>query len=50
MAKKFSALRAKMSLGAQTRAAARAEAMLVQMQPQDLRKDRKVTQSRSPRP
>lgn len=44
MAKKFSELRAKMSPKAQARAAARAEAMLVQMQLQELRKARKVTQ------
>ena len=44
MAKKFSELRAKMSPEAQARAAARAEAMLVQMQLQELRKARKVTQ------
>ncbi|MBS0509249.1 MAG: XRE family transcriptional regulator [Proteobacteria bacterium] len=44
MAKKFSELRAKMSPEAQARAAARAEAMLVQMQLQELRKARNVTQ------
>ncbi|MCW5237167.1 helix-turn-helix domain-containing protein [Verminephrobacter eiseniae] len=44
MAKKFSELRAKMSPEEQARAAARAEAMLVQMQLQELRKARKVTQ------
>lgn len=44
MAKKFSALRASMSPEAQARAAARAEAMLVEMQLQELRKARKVTQ------
>ena len=44
MAKKFSELRAKMSPEAQARAAARAEAMLVEMQLQELRKARKVTQ------
>lgn len=44
MAKKFSELRAKMSPEAQARAAARAEAMLVEMQLQELRKARQVTQ------
>lgn len=44
MVKKFSELRAKMSPEAQARAAARAEAMLVQMQLQELRKACKVTQ------
>lgn len=44
MAKKFSELRAKMSPQAQSRAAARAEAMLVEMQLQELRKARHVTQ------
>ena len=44
MAKKFSELRAKMSPEAQSRAAARAEAMLVEMQLQQLRKARHVTQ------
>jgi transcriptional regulator with XRE-family HTH domain len=44
MAKKFSALRAKMTPEAQSRAAARAEAMLVEMQLQELRKSRNVTQ------
>lgn len=44
MAKKFSELRAKMSPEAQARAAARAEAMLVEMQLQELRKARNVTQ------
>lgn len=44
MAKKFSELRAKMSPEAQARAAARAEAMLVQMQLQELRKTRNITQ------
>lgn len=44
MAKKFSELRAKMSPEAQSRAAARAEAMLVNMQLQELRKARHVTQ------
>lgn len=44
MAKKFSELRAKMSPEAQACAAARAEAMLVEMQLQELRKARKVTQ------
>ena len=44
MAKKFSALRAKMSPEAQARSAARAEASLVEMQLQELRKSRDVTQ------
>jgi len=44
MAKKFNELRAKMSPEAQSRAAARAEAMLVEMQLQELRKARHVTQ------
>jgi len=44
MAKRFSELRAKMPPASQARAAARAEAMLVEMQLQDLRKTRKVTQ------
>jgi len=44
MAKKFSQLRAGMSPGAQARAAARAEAMLVEMRLQELRKTRDVTQ------
>lgn len=44
MAKKFSSLRAGMSSGAQARAAARAEAMLLEMQLQDIRKSRNVTQ------
>lgn len=44
MANKFSALRAKMTPDAQSRAAARAEAMLVEMQLQELRKSRNVTQ------
>jgi DNA-binding XRE family transcriptional regulator len=44
MAKKFSALRAKMSPDAQARSAARAEAMLLEMQLQELRKSRNVTQ------
>ena len=44
MAKKFGELRAKMSPDAQSRAAARAEAMLVEMQLQELRKARHVTQ------
>jgi len=44
MAKKFSELRAKMSPEAQARAAARAEALLVEMQLQELRKARNVTQ------
>jgi transcriptional regulator with XRE-family HTH domain len=44
MAKKFSELRAKMSPVAQSRAAARAEAMLVEMQLSELRKSRQATQ------
>jgi len=44
MAKKFNELRTKMSPEAQSRAAARAEAMLVEMQLQELRKARHVTQ------
>ena len=44
MAKKFSTLRARMSSEAQARAAARAEAMLLEMQLQDIRKSRNVTQ------
>ncbi len=44
MAKKFSDLRAKMSPDSQARAAARAEAILVEMQLQELRKSRDVTQ------
>jgi transcriptional regulator with XRE-family HTH domain len=44
MAKKFGELRAQMSPGAQSRSAARAEAMLVEMQLQELRKTRQVTQ------
>lgn len=44
MAKKFSDLRAKMSPEAQARSAARAEATLVEMQLQELRKSRDVTQ------
>ncbi|MBS0316144.1 MAG: XRE family transcriptional regulator [Proteobacteria bacterium] len=44
MARKFSELRARMSPQAQARAAARAEAMLVEMQLQELRKARNVTQ------
>lgn len=44
MAKKFSDLRARMSPEAQARAAARAEAMLLEMQLQELRKARNVTQ------
>ncbi|MFC4296689.1 XRE family transcriptional regulator [Castellaniella hirudinis] len=45
MTNKFSALRTKMSPAAQARAAARAEAMLVEMQLQELRKARKATQA-----
>ena len=44
MARRFSELRARMSPEAQSRAAARAEAMLVEMQLQELRKARNVTQ------
>lgn len=44
MARKFSELRAVMAPEAQARAAARAEAMLVEMQLQALRKSRNVTQ------
>ena len=44
MARKFSELRARMSPEAQSRAAARAEAMLVEMQLQELRKARNLTQ------
>lgn len=44
MARKFSELRAKMSPEAQARSAARAEAALVEMQLQELRKSRDVTQ------
>ena len=45
MAKKFSALRTKMTPESQARAAARAEAMLLEMQLQELRKSRNVTQT-----
>lgn len=44
MAKKFSELRAKMPAAAQARSAARAEAMRVAMQLQDLRRARQATQ------
>lgn len=44
MAKKFSELRGKMSPDSQARAAARAEAILVEMQLKDLRKSRTLTQ------
>jgi DNA-binding transcriptional regulator YiaG len=44
MAKKFTQLRAKMTPQSQSRAAARAEAMLLDMQLHDLRKSRQVTQ------
>lgn len=44
MARKFNELRARMSPEAQARAAARAEAMLVEMQLQELRKTRRITQ------
>jgi transcriptional regulator with XRE-family HTH domain len=45
MAKKFTELRAKMSPTSQARAAARAEAMLVEMQLHELRKARQATQT-----
>jgi DNA-binding Xre family transcriptional regulator len=44
MAKKFNELRSKMSAQSQSRAAARAEAMLVEMQLKELRKARAFTQ------
>ncbi len=44
MTKKFSVLRSKMSPESQARAAARAEAILVEMQLKDLRKSRTLTQ------
>ncbi len=44
MANNFRELRAKMSPAAQARSAARAEATLVEMQLQELRKSRDVTQ------
>ena len=44
MAKTFSELRARMSPDSQARAAARAEAMLLEMQLQELRKARSITQ------
>lgn len=44
MAKKFSELRAKMSPQAQARSAARAQAMLLEMQLQELRRAGHVTQ------
>ena len=44
MSKKFNELRARMSPEAHARSAARAEAMLVEMQLQELRKTRNVTQ------
>ena len=44
MARKFGELRAGMSPASQARAAARAEALLVEMQLQELRKSRNVTQ------
>ena len=44
MAKKFIELRARMSPDSQARAAARAEAMLLEMQLQELRKARSITQ------
>jgi len=46
MARKFSELRSQMSLTAQSRAAARTEALLVAMQLQELRRARGATQSR----
>jgi hypothetical protein len=46
MAKKFSDLRAKISREAQSRSAARAEAMLLEMRLQELRKSRNVTTNR----
>lgn len=45
MSKKFSTLRAKMTPEAQALAAAKAEAMLVEMELQQLRKIKNVTQS-----
>ena len=45
MSKKFSQLQAAMSPEAQSRSAARAEAMLLEMQLQQLRKSRNVTQT-----
>lgn len=44
MAKKFTELRSRMSPEVQARAAARAEAMLLEMQLQELRRARNVTQ------
>ena len=44
MAKKFSELRTRMPVEAQARSAARAEAFLVEMQLQEIRKTRQVTQ------
>jgi hypothetical protein len=44
MAKKFNELQAKMSPASQARAAARAEAMLVEMQLRELRQARQATQ------
>lgn len=44
MAKKFSELRSRLSPVAQARAAARSEAMLLEMQLQELRKARQITQ------
>lgn len=44
MTKKFQELRARMSPEAQARSAARTEAMLLEMQLQDLRKARNLTQ------
>ncbi len=44
MARKFQELRAKMSSAAQSRAAARTAAMLLEMQLQELRKSRNLTQ------
>lgn len=45
MAKSFRDLRSRMSPEAQSRSAARAEAMLLEMQLQDLRKSRHLTQT-----
>ena len=44
MARKIAELRAKMTPGAQARSAALAEGMLVEMQLQELRKSRNITQ------
>lgn len=45
MAKKFTELRAKMSLASQSRAAARTECMMVEMQLAELRQSRSMTQT-----